>query len=340
MMPALPTLPEGFSLSRSTGPKFMRVCRVEVGAVNGGVAKGFSVDGLRVQFEVTKTVYKNPNHASIKIFNLLETNEHHLKKEYTELRLFAGYRGQEQLLFQGNIRFSYFYRDGLDHIAELECGDGDKDYHNTVVDRFTIGKDGNEAQVIEYMLGLMTSTKKGHIKGKNLQKSRTRGKSYSGNLRDIMDRIAKNNDAHWSIQNGKLVLVPVDDVLPEEAILVSSDTGLLGAPEVNDKGITVKVMLDPRIMPNGKLWLQNNELRGMRISDQQTGQERKMKGPKEPLRKDPDGVYKVFAVKFKGDNRAVDADSWTAECRCVGLDQPIPTKQGNPISSTPDSDLL
>jgi hypothetical protein len=334
-------------VSGSQGPKWLRTCRLEVGKATNGIVTGFAVSDLRVEFEVRKNIYRTPNTATINVFNLLEANEHKIRDEFNDVRLFVGYRGipgistpQERLLFQGNIRFSYFYRDGLDHIAEIECGDGDKDYHSTIIDSYTLGKDATESMMVDHLIKQFTTTTKGHIKGKNLKKSRVRGKVYSGNARDIMDDIARNNDAHWSIQSGKLVMVPVDDVLPEEAIMVSSETGLLGAPEVNDKGITIKTMMDPRIEPNGKLWLQNNELKIKRISDQQTGQNRKLKGPKLPARTDPDGVYKVFAVTHKGDSRGTSGDSWSSESRCVALDQPIPTTQGNPISSTPDSDLL
>jgi hypothetical protein len=334
-------------VSGSQGPKWLRTCRLEVGKANGGLVKGFSVSDLRVQFEVRKTIYKTPNTANIKIFNLREENEHRIRDEFDEVRLFVGYRGipgvttpQEYLLFQGNIRFSYFYREGMDHIAEIECGDGDKDYHTGVIKAFTLSKDATEAMVIEHILAQFSTTKKGHIAGKKLHQPRIRGKVYSGAIKGIMSDIAKNNDAHWSIQDGKLVMVPVDSTLPGEAIMVSSETGLLGAPEVNDKGITVRTLMDARITPNGKLWLQNNELKLKHLAEQQTGQARKLKGPKLPARTDPDGVYKVFSVVHKGDNRALDAGSWSSESRCVGLDQPIPTKQGNPISSTPDGEVL
>lgn len=333
--------------STKQGPKWLRTCRLEVGKRDGGLVKGFVVTDLRVQFEVTKTVYHTPNTANIKVFNLREENEKRLRDEFTDVRMFVGYRGipgvdkpQEHLLFQGNIRFSYFYRDGLDRIAEIECGDGDKDYQDTTIN-YTLAKDATEAMVINHLLQQFKGgTTKGRIHGKNLFKPRIRGKVYSGDAREAMHDIARNNDAHWSIQDGKLVMIPVDSTLPGEAIKVSSDTGLLGAPEVNDKGITIKTLLDARILPNGKLWLENNELKLKKLGEQQTGQQRKLNGPKEPARTDPDGIYKVFAVKHKGDNRGMGSGDWSSESRCVGLDQPIPKKSGVPAGSAPDGEVM
>jgi hypothetical protein len=183
----------------------------------------------------------------------------------------------------------------------------------------------------------MQATTKGHIHGKHLTRSRLRGKVYSGMMRDHMDKIARENDAEWSMQDGKLVMVPVDSVLPGAAIAISSETGLLGAPEINDKGITVKTMMDLRIVPYGKIWLKNNEVKMAHLKAAQTGQKRKLHGPATPIRLDPDGVYKVYAVKHVGDTRGTD---WYSECRCVALDSPIPKATGMNSSSTPDGDLL
>lgn len=321
--------------SGSTGPKWIRKCKVRVGTQGSG----FVVDGLRVQFEVTKTIYRTPNVASVKIYNLTPDNAKTLQDEFTDIAIVAGYEKQEHLLFQGNIRFSYLYRDGNDWVSEIEAGDGDKDFANTKVS-FTLAKDSTDAIAIEKIVGCMSSTEMGRVHGKNISKERIRGAVYCGNARDYLDKIARTNDAHWSIQDGKVVLIPVDSVLPGEAILISSETGLLGAPEVNDKGITITSMLDPRIVPNGKLWLMNNDVKLAHMPPLQTGQQRKLKGPKKTIRLDPDGVYKVFSVKHTGDTRGGSGSPWKSECRCVGLDQPIPKKSGVPLSSTPDGDVL
>jgi hypothetical protein len=106
---------------------------------------------------------------------------------------------------------------------------------------------------------------------------------------------------------------------------------------VNNKGIKIKCMLDPRIVPGCKLWLQNNDVKQKHLKASIEGQKHKLKGPKMPVRLDPDGVYKVYAVKLIGDTRGPD---WYCECMCVALDSPIPSKAGVPMSSTPDDDVM
>lgn len=329
----------------NNGAKFIRQCQVIVGKDgNGDVspATGLLIEGLRIQFEIQKTVYRTPNQALIKIFNLTQEHEKQIDKEFNDIILNAGYKGLPgdsqtmRLGFRGNIRFTHFHRDGNDHIAEINAGDGDKDFGGTLVN-FTLAAGHSDEQTFAQLLTSMRATTQGHVHGKHLARQRIRGKAYSGQARDVLDKIARENDAHWSIQDGKLVMVPVDSVLPGAAIAIDSETGLLGAPEINDKGITIKTMMDLRIVPNGKLWLKNNEVKMAHLKAAKTGQKRKLNGPATPIRLDPDGVYKVYSVKHVGDTYGTD---WYSECKCVALDSPIPKATGMNSSSTPDGDVL
>jgi hypothetical protein len=332
------------------GNKWLRQAQVIVGKngdgnvspSNGLLISSVQSDGspgLRITFDIQKTIYRTPNQALIKVYNLTQAHEKQIDAEYNDLIVQCGYVGQGamRLVFRGNIRFTHFYREGNDHVGEINAGDGDKDFRNAIVN-FTLQANHSDADVMDKLLETMQATIKGHIAGKNINRKRIRGKTHVGLARDVMDRIAKENDGHWSSQDGALTMIPVDSVVsPAQAIEISSETGLLETPEVNDKGITIKVMLDPRIVAGGKLWLKNNDVKMKHLSRVLTGQSRKAKGPKTPVRLDPDGVYKVFAVRHVGDTCGGD---WYSECRCVGLSQPIPSSKGMPVSTTPDGDLL
>jgi hypothetical protein len=332
---------------QNDGPKFPRALQLLVGKDGDGnvsPATGLLIDampkdnspGLRITFEITKTLYRTPNQALIKIYNLNQDHERQIDREFNDVILQGGYRGQPHTFFRGNIRFTHFYREENDHISEINAGDGDKDFRGALVN-FTLTAGHDDEDTIRSLTASMRATTMGRVAGKKLKSKRLRGRTYSGNARDVMDKIAKDSDGHWSIQNGSMVLVPVDSVLPGVAIAISSETGLLGAPEVNNKGIKIKCMLDPRIIPGCKLWLQNNDVKQKHLKASVEGQKHKLKGPKMPVRLDPDGVYKCYAVKLVGDTRGPD---WYCECMCVALDSPIPSSKGVPISSTPDDDVL
>jgi hypothetical protein len=334
-------------------PKWLRSCQLFVGKDGDGnvsAANGLKIDtaitpdaqrdgataGLRITFECTKTIYRTPNVATIKIYNLNQTHENMINGEFNDVILQGGYQEDTRLFFRGNIKYCNAYRDNDDRIVELNCGDGDKDFHGALIN-FTLAAGHSDADAIHQLKTSFRAITLGHIAGKNLFKKHSRGRAFSGNARDILDRIADNNDAQWSIQDGILIMIPVDSTLPNEAIAVSSETGLKGAPEINNKGIRMKMMFDPRIIPGSKLWLLNNEMKMKHLKAQLTGQKRKLHGPHRPVRTDPDGIYKVYAVHITGDTRGPD---WDSDVKCVALDSPIPSLKGLPQSSSPDDDVL
>jgi hypothetical protein len=323
-------------------PKWLRSLQLLVGKDGDGdvsPATGLLIEHLRIQFDITKTIYRTPNVATIKVHNLNGVSEKKILKEYNDVILQGGYLGSGQkprVFFRGNVVFGTGYRDGNSRICEILAKDGDKDFHGALVN-FTLAAGHTDADAIHQLLTSFRATTLGRVHGKHLDTKHRRARTFSGNFRDVMDRIAGNNDGEWSIQNGLLTLVPVDSTLPSEAFVIDSETGLLGAPEANDKGITMKVLFDSRIIPGSKVWLKNNEVKTKHLKASVTGQQRKLKGPKIPARLDKDGIYKVYAVHGTGDTRGED---WIAELKCVALDSPIPSIKGLPQSSTPDGDIL
>lgn len=332
-------------LKSSPDVKWLRSCQVLVGKNgNGDVDEksGILIDGLRITFDITKTIYRTPNVATIKIYNLAGATEGRILREFNDVILRGGYIGGGQkprTFFRGNIVYGTAYWDTGENparICEILAKDGDKDFRNATVN-FTLAAGHTDADVIREVVKVFEATTLGHVHGKNLSKKHARGRTYSTNARDVLDQIARDNKAEWSIQNGKLNMVPVDSTLPMEAFEISSETGLVGAPEVNDKGISMKMLYDPLIVPGSKVWLRNNEVKTKQLKAAVTGQKRKLKGPNVPARLDPDGIYKVYAEHVIGDTRGSD---WHAELKAVGLDQPIPSSKKMPQSTAPDGDIL
>lgn len=307
----------------------VRQWKRKVQLVVGKVGTGVLVENLRIKFEVAKTIESAPNVAIIKVYNLHPDNEAKIKNEFDEVLLNAGYDGAMRLVFRGNIKHVYRYRDGNDYITEIEAGDGDKDFSKAVINE-TLAAGTTTGQLVDRAIGTFRGvggTTKGHIQV--IDRARLRGKVVSGNTRDVLHDVARESGANWSIQDGQLVIVSTNDVLPGEAIVIRADTGMLGAPEINDKGIAVKCLLNSQIRVNGAIQLDNNSIKAKRQQAQTLATKREKQETNPPLgreneqlvRLDPDGVYKVLKLTHKGDNRGTD---WVSEIECIGLDQPIP----------------
>jgi len=298
--------------------QWKRQCEVVVGQAG----RGLSIQDLRIYFKVEKSLARVPNTALIKIYNLTQAHENQIRDEFDDVLVNAGYEGAALLVFRGNIRHVFRYRDGNDQITEIDAADGDRDFRKTILN-FTLAAGSSTSQLLDQVVAKFTTTKKGHAVVKD--RKRLRGRVVTGMARDVLDEIAQDSDAHWSIQNGVLEIVPADSTLPTEAIVLRSDTGLLGAPEIDDKGITATCMLNPRIRVNGKIWLDNNDLKAKIQKELETKPgARKVKTTKHRgvlARLDPDGVYKVIKIEHEGDTRS---NTWSTQVTCVSLGHPIP----------------
>ena len=318
--------------------QYKRAVEIVVGKEGKGLIFGHGDANrrLRVVFEVTKTLASEPNEAIVKIYNLNEQHYSALKNEYEDLLLNAGYEGNMQLLFRGNIRHVDRYRDGLDWITEIDCGDGDKDFRKAIMNT-TLAAGTSDQQLVDKAIGSFSTTKKGYTKGVKSAK-RTRGKVVSGNTRTVLNDIARQHGATWSIQDGKLQIVETDGVLDTEAIVLNWNTGLLEPPKQTEQGIDVKCLLNPFMQINGRVKLDNAAIRAHKEKERdehkKTAEGKKQKkvekkeDKKETTNKtDPDGVYKIYKIKHSGDTHGTGGD-WISEVSSVSMDSSYPKSDG------------
>lgn len=295
----------------SSTPQWFRVARLVVGAKGSGV----DISNLRISFEVIKTVEPIPNTATIKVYNLAENNVGAIQDEYDDVLLNAGYAGSIAQIFVGNIQFVSHYREGPDFITEITAADGDRDYRNAYINE-TLAAGTNDAEAVRRIIATMSKTSEGTVQ--TVSATRSRGKVLQGPSREVLSQIARSNGTNWSIQDGELQMVRADSHTGVAWVLNAS-TGLLEAPERNDKGISAKCLLNPQIVINGAIQLDNKAIK-IKRQKQKALKTQKQQG--EPARLSPDGIYKVIKLTHQGDTRAQD---WFTLVECVSLGQPIST---------------
>jgi hypothetical protein len=292
--------------------------------------RGLSIDnaqdaGVRLKFEITKSLQKEPNQAKFEIFNLNPTHAAQIQNEFIDVIFNAGYEGNLKLLFTGNTQFVSHYRDKTDWITELICGDGDLALRRAFVNT-TFAAGSTDETIADHCRELL-GVRKGvyQLDGAGS----LRGRTYSKTAHETLDEIARTNGCNWSIQDGALQIVRADTMLNRNsATVLTAETGLLQAAERTEKGITVKCLLNPDIGVNSAIKLNNESIRA------QAKQRRKLTAaPRQQIvALNKDGIYKVFKVRHSGDTRSND---WVTEILCVGLGQPVPTSQVNTSPAVP-----
>jgi len=216
---------------------------------------GLLINALRVAFEITKTIDAKPNPAQICLWNLSRTHQNQLLSgAFKRVALSVGYT-ELRLLYTGDILKATVQRDGLDSILVLECADGDIDYRYARVS-LTLKAGASDQQVIQQLAQSLGHTQPGAILP-GRPNGLPRGRVFCGNTRDALNDLARANQADWSIQDGELLMLPVQQALSDEAVLLSEDTGMIGAPEASDDGLIVTALLNPAIRIGGLVRVQS-----------------------------------------------------------------------------------
>lgn len=226
--------------------QFGRKYKLEVG--NG--KESIIIENLQISFSIEKTITSEPNSCRIEIYNLNDKNRNLIaNKIFNKVVLSAGY-DEPRLIFAGEIISAYTKRNDLDNVSTLECGDGQTDYAKTRI--YTTLKAGaKDSDIVNMCLKSMTSSKNGVV---DLPKDKAlpRCKVLSGNVRDYLKTVSKNNDANWHILDGKLNVLPKDKVLNTgEVFVLSQETGLIGSPEKTDEGLKITCLLNPKLNIGG-----------------------------------------------------------------------------------------
>ena len=257
--------------------------------------QGVKIEGLRVSFDIVKTLGKPSNNAKIKIYNLNDSNKSILAtKENLLLKLEVGYGDNVDLLFIGDIVRSTAQRNGADFISTIEVSDGDESLRKATLDKSYVAGT-NEKTIMEDALNAMKETGQviiGTIAtiGNNIAQN---GFSATGLASDIVDGLAKKQNHDFSIQDNETQILKVDADTGEEAIVLTPSTGLIGSPgigligEDSSKidGIEFKALIQTtRFKPGRIAQIKSREV---------------------------DGFFKILKSKFTGDTHA---PAWFVSC--------------------------
>lgn len=254
------------------------------------------VRGLRINFEITKSILSFPNLCRLNIYNPNEDTLAALQNKFTKIVLNAGYEGDVRLLFKGEVRNVFQNRVGVDRLITIYAGDGERDWQNATFNK-TFTENVTISSVIEEVLKTFKDVTVGVVNGLPQVADKLRGQTLSGSSKDILDQFAEEYGFDWSVQDGEVIITPVENPLEgDEAVLVNAATGMIGSPTVTEIGADVSTLLNPRLLPNKTLKIESVN------ADAQLGNLlfRNIK------RTTAEGTYKIQEVTFKGDSSEGD----------------------------------
>jgi hypothetical protein len=236
-----------------------------------------AVTTLRVAFNITKDSNRDPNKAEITLYNL-NLAHRQLFQQYADVELQtwpvtveAGYIGTRQLIFLGDIQNVSSHKEGVTWITTIQASDGGKKYASArfnqsfgpgssvvtvlsaVILAFGIGPGNAIKQIAKSPRGFTTFAK---------------GVVVSGRISDILDKYISSVGYQWSIQDNQLQVLQPSQATGEPVVLLNQYTGLIGSPEMSEKGkITFRSLLQGSIKPGRRLAIESNTANGVFVDE-------------------------------------------------------------------------
>lgn len=274
------------------------------------------VSEIRCTFDIPKTQFRQSDKAVVTLYNLSPDTENRIIKSGKQIIIEAGYNGSFYgRIYAGNI------------IQPIRSKENGTDYKLTLIsmntDRFlTYGLVGTTVVANQSARdAVATAASKanypvetGSIADTNLVYPR--GKVMFGKPSDYLDQIAKTMNATFYTEDGKINIVQAKQIPSNEIFDLGPETGLLGSPSQNETGIDFECLLNPLIVINSLVRIDNKKIAGYEWSQ-----------GKAIRSLDSQGIYRIIKVEYVGDTRGND---W--KCRCSAITQAgtLPSFLSNP----------
>lgn len=232
---------------------------------------------LRIMFSVTKDTSSAENTAEVSIINLNADHrafiESYKENGGAKLVVSAGYAppGAEALtgrIFEGDIVPSGGVENRYerpDWATTIKAASGARAMANAKVSKSFKGKTSQQ-NIFDAITTPMKSQGLAVAPPKGVPAGSTRkGFSLGGLARDLLDSFSRDHELDWFVDDGELIVLPVDEVSDADIIVLSPTTGLLESPVKTEKGVKAKALINPNIKPGREVRVESRAFSGRRF---------------------------------------------------------------------------
>jgi hypothetical protein len=213
---------------------FDRVVELTIGVPGG---EGVKITDLRVVIQARRSHSKSPNDATVRIYNASPNTEALLQVPGTVIMMAAGYVGQVAVFFTGDVVRSDSTIEGPDRVTQVSLKDSVIALRDAKIN-LTFKPNSSALDAMRAVAGSF-----GLPVRENLQitdRVLPRGMAFNCRVRHAMDEICAFLGLEWSAQGSEIQIIKKGGVYSDQAVLLSSDTGLIGSPKPEAKTMTDK----------------------------------------------------------------------------------------------------
>lgn len=225
---------------------------------------------LRIAFEITKTLEKTPNRATITVHNLGRGGRQESAVRPLHARLYAGYDDNPEEIFSGDVYWGHSMRKGPTWVTKLMFGEGHRAIKYARISH-SFKSNTSTGDIMKTLAGSMGLKIPSSIsEAKEFVKQYATGFTLQGLSGEQMTKILKRHGMSWSVQGRELQILRGGEARPGEAYVISQDTGMVGSPEFGPpqkKGkapiVRVRHKLYPAIRPGHKIKIESRDVNGV-----------------------------------------------------------------------------
>lgn len=278
-----------------------------------------AVEELRCRFNFIKTISQTSQFGHITIYNLSPERETDIFKNAKYVTVEAGYQnGAYGIIFQGQVRIPTRGKEnGVDRFITLGVLDGDSALNLAFCNAYT-----GAGQLPTALVNTITRSSKPafdvEIRGDldEGQGKTERGKTFFGQPKEFLQNIAANTNSTFYFNNGKGVMSKLSQSPPAVVPFLNYQSGMVGVPHQEDKGIAVRTFIRPDIDVDTWVKINNSEI---------ILAESPFAGALNQNVLDLDGVYRVIEIKVSGDTRG---NEWYYDLKLLSQSGALPNIVG------------
>lgn len=206
---------------------------------------------LTLEINVDRNIFNKSMSANLAIKGLNENTRNWLYKDvyswdkYITFDLYAGYDNQLFLIYVGEVRQCYSYKNGgeTEFTTLINAFSGFEDWQKGF-SSITLSKDANPIDVVDQLFNQMPLVKKGYISNDLLPAKTKRGNALTGNTFDLMSDYLGNKNF---VDLGYMHALSDDEYIPFDVYEIDASNKLLGSPKRTVAWIEVPLLFEPRV---------------------------------------------------------------------------------------------
>lgn len=243
---------------------FGRVYRLEIGDEGetllldgfdpGRFGGGVASQPAQIRFRVAHNITGYQSIAEITVYGLSYASRLKAYTRYDRVRLTAGFADRHGEIFSGTVYNVGIGRDGPDSFITLLCTAGGRAYDFAFMNQ-AFGPNTPVRELIEAaarQMGIPTT-----YVGDMGDLGRTQGgMTISQTARSFLRRMGQTFRFTWHIENDELV-ISNDDSMRDMQHRYSAETGMIGSPQIHERGLDVRVLMDATLKPLDEVIVEN-----------------------------------------------------------------------------------